>query len=67
MVLNTRKSVLEYMVQGQGKIILIINTGFSKTVTCINILTNHSRDRCKVFIKGTGNNLMICITPTTNI
>jgi len=35
--------------------------------TGINVLTNRSRESCKVIIKGIGNNLMTCNTPTIKI
>jgi len=59
MILNTREQILEYMFQIIGKLILVIDRGFSKTVICINILINHIGDSCKMLIKGISNNVMI--------
>jgi len=47
------------MIQRTGKLILIIDKGFSETIICINILINYIGDSCKMLIKGIGNNLMI--------
>ena len=67
MILNSREWILEYMIQRTGKLILIIDKGFSETIICINILINYIGDSCKMLIKGIGNNLMIWSAPTINI
>jgi hypothetical protein len=48
------------MFQRIGKLILIIDRGFSKTLIWINVLINHIGDICKMLIKDISDSLMIC-------
>ena len=50
--LISREQILEYMFQRIGKLILINDRSFIKTVICINIMINHIRDSRKMLIKG---------------
>jgi hypothetical protein len=65
LMVNTKEWILEYFIQRIGKLILIIDRGFSKTVLCINILINHNEDSCKILIKDSDNKMIWC-APTIN-
>jgi len=65
-MLNIGEGVSIYIVQRKANVILIIIRSCGRTVVCINFSTDHSKESCKVLIKGIDNTLNICNTPTIN-